>query len=185
MALIVVGFIYYAILLPRSSSACKQLSRLQRLLTVGIFTRLGFQAEFFQAVAYNSLDVLQRCLRDSCKPISDFLGIFFLVKFVGGVSLASLLCWCSDVERYPYRYMVCSNCPYIFWSVELQLVYKCFLYKYKVDYTFLGFSFLGRFAGQGSQGETLRFQLIKQVGRLYFNYGLLPSLYYIVYIKVP
>ena len=150
MALIVVGFTYYAILLPRSPSACKQLNRLQRLLVAGVFTRLGLQAEFFQVVIYNSLDTLQRCLRDSYKPISNFLGIFFLVKFVGGVSLASLLCQCSDVKHYLYRYIVCSNCLYVLQSVKLQSVYKRFLYKYKVDCTFLNSSFLSRFAGWGS-----------------------------------
>ena len=81
--------------------------------------------------------------------------------------------------------MVCSYCLYIFYPIELQLVYKCFLYKYQVNYTLLDPSFLGRFTSQGSQGEALRFQFVKQVSYLYFYYGLLASLYYIVCIKVP
>ena len=185
MALMVVGFTCCAVLSPRSPSAREQLGRLWRPLAAGVFTGLGLWAEFFQAVAYNSLDVLQRCLRDGCKPVGDFLGVFFLVEFVGGVSLASLLYWCSDIKRYPYRYIVCSNCLYILWSAELQLVCKHFLYKYKVDCTFLDSSFLGGFASQSSQGKTSRFQLIKQVGRLYFNCGLLLSPCCIVCVEVP
>ena len=176
MALIVVGFAYYTILSPRSPSAREQLGRLRQPLAAGVFTRLGLQAVFFQAVTYNPLDILQRCLRYYYQPISNFLSIFFLVKFISSVFLAGLLRQCGNVKRYPYRYVVCGNCLYILWSAEFQLVYKRILYKYKVDYTFLGSSFLGRFASQGSQGEASRFQLVKQVGRLCFDCSLLPSL---------
>ena len=118
VALMVVGFTYCAVLSLCSFSAYKQLSRLQQLLMAGVFTKLGLQAEFFQIVIYNSLNILQRCLRDSCKPISNFLNIFFLVKFIGGISLASSLYQCSDVKHYLYRYIVCSNCLYILQSAE-------------------------------------------------------------------
>ena len=145
MALLVVYLAYYTILTPYPLYTCKQLYCFQRLFILNIFIRLSLQVIFIQAVTYSSLYILQRYLRGYYQSISDFLGVFFLVKFFNGVSLVSLQRQDSDVKGYPYRYMVCGQCLYVFQPAELQLVYQRFLYKYKVNYALLGSSFLGRF----------------------------------------
>ena len=126
--------------------ACKQLYRLQQLFLLNIFTRLRFQVVFFQAVTYSFLDVLQRYLQYQCKSISNFLGVFLLVKFLCSISLARLLRYSINIKSNPYRYIICSYYLYIFCSIKLQLVYKCFLYKYQINYTLLNPSFPSKFA---------------------------------------
>ena len=145
MASLVACLAYYAILSPRPSCACKQLRCLQQPLVLGIFIGLGLQAVFIQIVTYGSLDVLQRCFRGHCQSISDFLGVFFLIKFFDIISLVNLWRWDSDIKGYLYRYIVCGQCLCVFQFIELQPVYKHFLYKCKVNYALLGSSFLGGF----------------------------------------
>ena len=146
----VVGFIYYIILLLYPLYTCEQLYHLQQLLLLGVFAKLHFQAVFFQAVTYSFLDILQRCFQYQHKSISNFLRVFLLIKFLCGVSLASQLYYSINIKGDLYRYIIYSYYLYIFYPIKLQLVYKYFLYKYQVDYTFLGPSFSGRFASQGN-----------------------------------
>ena len=141
----VISYTYYTILLPYPLYACKQLYCLQRLFILNIFIRLGFQAVFIQAVIYSYLYILQCYLRGYYQSISDFLGVFFLIKFFNGISLVSLWRQNSNVKGYPYRYIVYSQYLCIFQPAELQSVYQHFLYKYNVDCTLLGSFFLGRF----------------------------------------
>ena len=119
MALLVVCLAYCAILAPRPLYACEQLHCLQQLLVLGVFVRLSLQVVFVQVVIYSSLYVLQCCLRGYCQSISDFLRVFFLIKFFDGVSLVSLWCQDSDIKGYLYRYIVCGQCLYIFQPIEL------------------------------------------------------------------
>ena len=185
VALMVVGLACCAVLSLHPPCACEQLCRLWRPFPPGVFAGSRFQVVFFQAVTYSFLDILQRCLQYQYKSISNFLRVFLLVEFLYSVSLASLLRYSVNIKSNLYRYIVCGYYLYIFCPIELQPVYKYFLYKYQINYALLGPFFLGRFASQGSQGEASCFQFVKQVSRLYFYYNLLSSLYYIVRIKVP
>ena len=181
----VVGLTYCTVLSLHPPCACEQLYRLQRPFPPGVFAGSCFQAVFFQAVAYSFLNILQRYLQYQYQSIYNFLGVFLLVKFLYNISPVSLLCYGVNVKSNLYRYIIYSYCLYIFCLIELQLVYQYFLYKCQINCALLNPSFLGRFISQGSQGEALYFQFIKQVSYLCFYYSLLFFLYYIVRIKVP
>ena len=141
----VVGLIYYTILLLYPLYIYKQLYRLQRLFLLNIFAKSYFQAVFFQVVVYSFLDILQRYLQYQCQSISNLLEVFLLVKFLCSISPASLLSYSVNIKSNPYRYVIYSYCPYIFCPIELQPVYKCFLYKCQINCALLSLSFLGRF----------------------------------------
>ena len=108
IALLIVCLAYYTILTPRPLYTYKQLYCLQQLLILSIFIRLNFQAVFIQAVIYSSLYILYYCLRGYCQSISNFLRVFFLIKFFNSVSLVNLQYWDSDIKGYPYRYIICG-----------------------------------------------------------------------------